>query len=126
MIRRRARNMAMLLSLDEIDRFPHMRDAARAATTFAADKGRDDLDNDLMFQFAIVRALEIIGEAAARLSDATRDAHPEIPWFNIIGMRNRLIHGYFDVDLDIVWRTVEGQLSPLADAFDELIAAATQ
>jgi uncharacterized protein with HEPN domain len=114
------------MRLDEIDRFRHMRDAARAASTFAVGKGRADLDSDLMCQFAIVRALEIIGEAAARLDDATRDAHPEIPWSNMIGMRNRLIHGYFDVDLDIVWRTVEVHLSPLADALDAMIAAATR
>ena len=114
------------MSLDEIDRLRHMRDAARAASTFAAGKGRSDLDNDLMFQFAIVRALEIVGEAAARLEDATRNNHPEFPWSNMIGMRNRLIHGYFDVDPDIGWRTVEIQLSPLADAFDAMIAATTR
>jgi uncharacterized protein with HEPN domain len=111
---------------DEIDRFRHMRDAATAAVNFAAGKGRVDLDNDLMLQFAIVRAIEIIGEAAARLADATRDAHPEIPWSNMIGMRNRLAHGYFDVDLDIVWRTVERHLGPLAAALDTLIAASTE
>jgi uncharacterized protein with HEPN domain len=109
------------MSLDEIDRLRHMRDAAAAALTFAADKKRVDLDGDLMFQFAIVRALEIIGEAAARLADATRDDHPEIPWTNMIGMRNRLVHGYFDVDLDVVWRTVEGHLAPLVLAPDSLI-----
>jgi uncharacterized protein with HEPN domain len=114
------------MSLAENDRLRHMRDAARAASTFAAGKGRADLDNDLMFQFAIVRALEIIGEAAARLADATRETHPEIPWSHMIGMRNRLIHGYFDVDLDIVWRTVEVQLSPLADTLDAMIAATTR
>ena len=114
------------MSLDEIDRLRHMRDAAMAALTLAAGKGRADLDNDLMFQFAVVRAIEIIGEAAARMADATRDAHPEIPWSNMIGMRNRLVHGYFDVDLDVVWKTVDGHLAPLVAALDVLIAAPTE
>ncbi len=100
-----------------------MRDAASVALTFAAGKGRADLETDLMFQFAIVRALEIIGEAAARMPDATRAAHPEIPWANIIGMRNRLIHGYFDVDLDVVWNTVAQHLPPLIVVLDARIAS---
>jgi len=103
-----------------------MRDAASAAVAFATGKGRTDLETDLMFQFAIVRAIEIIGEAAARLTDATRAAHPEIPWSDIIGMRNRLVHGYFDVDLDIVWSTVDVHLFPLLVSLDAWIASTSQ
>ncbi|GAC1475186.1 MAG: DUF86 domain-containing protein [Isosphaeraceae bacterium] len=98
-----------------------MRDAASIAVRFAAGKSREDLESDLMLQFALVRALEIIGEAAARLTEENRAAHPEIPWINIIGMRNRLAHGYFDVDLDIVWRTVSVSLPRLIDNLDTLI-----
>ena len=90
-----------------------MLDAARTALSFAAGRTRDDLSADLMFQFALVRALEIIGEAAARMSEPTRNRHPEIPWTAIVGMRNRLIHGYFDVDLEIVWRTTTNSLPAL-------------
>ena len=111
------------MSPDEIDRLRHMRDAASAAMAFATSKDRADLETDLMFQFAIVRALEIIGEAAARMPDAMRAAHPEIPWANIIGMRNRLVHGYFDVDLDVVWNTVDQHLPPLMVVLDALIAS---
>jgi uncharacterized protein with HEPN domain len=64
------------MSLDEIDRLRHMRDAASAAVAFGTGKRRIDLESDLMFQFAIVRAIEIVGEPAARLTDATRAAHP--------------------------------------------------
>jgi uncharacterized protein with HEPN domain len=86
---------------DEVDRLQHMRDAAVAAMTFSAGKSRASLDFDLMFQFAVIRAIEIIGEAAARLSEVTRASDPQVPWPDIIGMRDRLVHGYFDVDLDV-------------------------
>src|SRR5437763_11184013 len=109
----------------EIDRLRHMRDAATAALTFAAGKDRADLGTDLMFQFAIVRAVEIIGEAAAHLPNAMRAAHPEIPWGNIVGMRNRLVHGYFDVELDSVWETVDVHLPPLIAALDAWISSMT-
>ncbi len=66
---------------DEVDRLRHMRDAAVAAVTFSAGKSRASLDSDLMFQFAVIRAIEIIGEAAARLSDGTRASHPHVPWY---------------------------------------------
>jgi uncharacterized protein with HEPN domain len=67
-------------------RLRHMLDAAQTALTFTAGKTRIDLTRDLMLQFALVRALEIIGEAAARLTEPTRTAHPEIPWGAVIGM----------------------------------------
>jgi uncharacterized protein with HEPN domain len=110
---------------DELDRLLHMRDAAAAAVMFAAGKSRADLETDLMLQFAIVRAVEIIGEAAARLTAATRAANPQVPWSNIIGMRNRLVHGYFDVDLDVVWSTVDAHLAPLIVTLDTMISSAT-
>ena len=102
-------------------RLRHMLDAARAALTFTAGKTRADLTDDLMLQFALVRALEVIGEAAARVSEPTRAAHPEIPWAAIVGMRNRLVHGYFDVDLEIVSRTTTESLPPLIAALESLL-----
>src|ERR1039457_7577925 len=114
------------MTLEGLDRIRHMRDAAATAVAFAAGKARSDLETDLMFQFATVRALEIIGEAAARLPDETRAAHPEIPWSNMIGMRNRLVHGYFDVDLDVVWNTVNRSLPPLIVTLNAWIASALQ
>ena len=98
-----------------------MRDAASTALLFAAGRSREDLESDLMLQFALIRALEIVGEAANRLTEETRSTHPEIPWANIVGMRNRLVHGYFDVDLKILWRTVSEFLPPLLVALDALI-----
>ncbi len=70
---------------------------------------------------AVVRSLEVIGEAANKLPDDVRDRYPEISWQEIIGMRNRLIHEYFGVDLDIVWQTIEEDLEPLENAVKKII-----
>lgn len=66
-----------------------------------------------MLLFAVVRAIEVIGEAASRVSDETRAANPAIPWSAIVGMRNRLVHGYFDIDTEIVWKTATGEIADL-------------
>jgi uncharacterized protein with HEPN domain len=98
-----------------------MRDAAGAALSFVRGKARSDLDTDLMLAFALTRAVEIIGEAATRLPASLRDAHPEIPWSPITGMRNRLVHGYFDVDLDVLWAPVSTDLAPRIAALDVML-----
>lgn len=69
-----------------------------------------------MLVLALVKAIEIIGEAGARVSIEGRDATPDVPWPEIVGMRNRLVHAYFDVDLDVVWTTVRHDLPPLVEA----------
>jgi uncharacterized protein with HEPN domain len=66
---------------------------------------RTRLDTDELLQNAVLHWIEIIGEAARGVSDKVRDAHPEVPWRVITGMRNRVSHGYFDIDLDVVWNT---------------------
>jgi len=66
-----------------------------------------------MLLFAVVRAIEVVGEAAAKVSEETRATAPDIPWSAIVSMRNRLIHGYFDIDADIVWKTATCELPPL-------------
>jgi len=86
---------------------------AQEAVLFASGRSRPDLDTDRQLNLALVRLLEIIGEAAARLSTSTRASHPQIPWSQIVGLRNHLIHGYDTVDFDIVWRIVESDLPPL-------------
>lgn len=94
-------------------RLRHMLDAARAAVGFGHGRTRNDLDRDRQLVFALVKAVEIIGEAAYRVSPATRDETPQLPWDDMIGMRHRLVHAYFDIDLDILWRTVQEDLPPL-------------
>lgn len=90
-----------------------MLDAAEEAVGFVAGKQREDLDSDRMLTLALVRCIEIIGEAGARVSAEGRAEAPDIPWDEIVAMRNRLIHAYFDVNLDIVWQTIEDDLPPL-------------
>jgi uncharacterized protein with HEPN domain len=84
-------------------RLQHMREAAQSAVQFIAGRQRSDLDTDQMLLFALVRAIEIVGEAASKVSEETRAAEPDIPWKAIVGMRNRLIHAYFEIDADILW-----------------------
>lgn len=106
-----ARNESVYLAdiLDAIDR---IRDYTSA--------GREAFEASRLIQDAVIRNLEIIGEAARKVSEAMRQSHPEIPWTEIAGTRNRVIHGYFEVNLDIVWLIVEkdlpvlrGQIAPL-------------
>ncbi len=84
-------------------RIEHMIDAAGSVARFIAGRLRDDIASDEMLRFALVRAIEIFGEAASKVSAETRSAHADIPWQPIVGMRNRLIHAYFDIDADILW-----------------------
>jgi uncharacterized protein with HEPN domain len=106
---------------DDLVRLWHMLDAAREAVSFSAGKSRSDLDTERMLVLSLVKCLEIIGEAASRVSAAYKDRHPEIPWLDIIGMRHRLIHAYYDVNLDIVWRTATDDLLPLIASLEELV-----
>jgi len=101
------------MPLDDLIRIRHMRDAAREALSFTAGKTRSALDSDRMLVLAIIKELEIIGEAASKVSSETRERFAEIPWQDVVGMRNRLIHGYFDVDIDRVWDTVNIDLPEL-------------
>lgn len=109
---------------DDAIRVRHMLDAAREAISFAAGRSRDDLDRDRMLVLAIVKDVEIIGEAASRTTAATRAAHPDVPWTQIIAMRNRLIHAYFDVDLQVVWDTVTVDLPELVRMLEPLVGGA--
>jgi uncharacterized protein with HEPN domain len=90
-----------------------MIEAAETACSFVSGKVRRDLDADRMLVFALVRAIEIVGEAASKVSAKTRDVANDIPWTSIVSMRNRLIHAYFDVDHEVVWRTATEELPQL-------------
>jgi len=102
-------------------RLRHMRDAAAQAIAFVQGRSRGDLDTDLMLSLALVRLIEILGEAAKHLSPELKDAHPEIPWRPITGTRDRLIHGYFNVDHDILWTILQDQLPPLVKTLDSIL-----
>jgi uncharacterized protein with HEPN domain len=98
---------------DDAIRLQHMLDAAHEAIEFAQGRTRVDLNGDRKLVLALVKDIEIIGEAAYQVSQTARDQLPGIPWEDIIGMRHRLVHAYFDINLDILWRTVQDDLPPL-------------
>jgi len=98
---------------DDLTRLHHVLDAAREAEDFIKGKTRDSLDNDRQLALALVKSVEIIGEAASRLTNQCREEQSQIPWSDIVGMRNRLIHAYADINLDILWKTVIDDLPPL-------------
>jgi len=89
---------------------------------FTTGQTRESFSTDKKTIKAVVRSLEVIGEAASKLPQHIRDRYPEISWQEIIGMRNRLIHEYFGVDLDIVWQTIEEDLEPLDKMVKKIIS----
>ena len=99
-------------------RVRHMIDAARDALDFVASRQREDLDTDRMLSLALVKSIEIVGEAGASVSPQGRAEMPDIPWQEMVAMRNRLIHAYFDVNLDVVWETVRNDLPILIPALE--------
>ena len=88
----------------------HMVEASQAALRFMEGRQRGDLQTDQMLLFAVLRAIEVIGEAASRVSEDVRVVNASVPWKAIVGMRNRLIHAYFDVDTEMVWETVQVEI----------------
>jgi uncharacterized protein with HEPN domain len=105
---------------DEI-RLRHMLDAAREALGFVQDRNRADLNSDRQLVLALVKVIEIIGEAAFQTSESTRAQVPEIPWEDIVGMRHRLVHAYFDINLDVLWKTVQGDMAPLISRLEQVL-----
>ena len=101
-----------MLKDDQI-RLRHMLHAAREAVSFSRGRTRKDLETDRQLVLSLVKDIEIVGEAAAQITKSTRMQTPEIPWQEIIAMRNRLVHAYFNVNLDIVWQTVQKDLPML-------------
>ncbi len=104
-------------------RIRHMIEAAQAALDFVRGRERADLDHDRMLLFALVRAVELVGEAASRISPDARARAPDIPWPAIVAMRNRLVHVYFDIDRDILWKTVKVELPDLVRKLERILEA---
>ena len=95
--------------------------AARKAVTFAADLTYAQFERSDLHQNAIFKVLEIVGEAASRISDSTQTAHPEIPWQEIVGLRNRVVHVYFEIDLSLVWQIVREDVPALIVQLERLV-----
>ncbi len=107
----------------DVVRFRHMFDSVAALLTFVKGRKRAHLNNDRLFANAIVRELEVLGEAANRISKKTQRQFPSIPWKQMIGMRNTLIHAYFEVDYDVVWETIKNDLPGLHKRLEEIMFA---
>ena len=105
---------------DDLVRLQHMLDAAREAIAFVQGETRAVLEEDRKLVLALVKDVEIIGEAAYQTSKATRKQLPQIPWDDIIGMRHRLVHAYFAINLDILWHTVQNDLPPLITELEKI------
>jgi uncharacterized protein with HEPN domain len=106
-------------------RLARMLDSAREAVSLVEGKTRRDLEHTRLLQLGLTRLVEIIGEAAARVPKGTRDKLPAIPWADVVVMRNKLIHGYDTVDLDILWDTVRNELPGLIEALEQATDALT-
>ena len=106
--------------LKDRDRLNHMLDAAQKAVSFTQGLNQEKFYQDEKLTFALLHLLEILGEAASKISLEFRKRHSEIPWTKIAGTRNKLAHGYFDVDLDIIWQIVNTQLPTLITQLEKL------
>jgi uncharacterized protein with HEPN domain len=104
----------------------HIRDAAALAVELARDRTRDDLRPNTMLALSLARCLEIMGEAASKVTEETRVGFPRIPFVKMISMRNRLIHAYFDLNLDIVWTTVNDDLPAVIPTLESALRGEDQ
>jgi uncharacterized protein with HEPN domain len=108
---------------DDRVRLRHIADALSAAIRFTEGRSREDLDKDEMLAFALLHAIQVVGEAAAKVSAEFRDQHPQIPWAPITGMRHRLVHAYFDINHDILWTTATESVPELLAQVDGLLSS---
>ncbi len=100
-----------------------MIEAAEACERFVSGRSRADLETDVMLRFAIVRAAEVFGEAASKVSPETRKSAPSIPWREIVAMRNRLIHADFDVDHEVLWKAATEEIPTLLTALRAILSS---
>lgn len=114
----------MPLETPEADRvrLVHMLEAAQQALLFARSRARADLDTDPMLRRALMHCVQEIGEAASKVSTGGRARALQIPWRKITGMRQRLVHVYFDINLDMLWDAIARDLAPLIKALEQALA----
>ena len=99
----------------------HMLDHAREAVEMVRGRSRADLDTDRQLNLALVRLVEVIGEAANRVPEDFRSRHSQVPWRQTVGMRNRMVHGYDVIDFDILWSVLQKDLPPLIEALEKIV-----
>ena len=106
---------------DDKVRLQHMLEHAREAVAMIEGKNRSDLFQQRILELALTRLIEIIGEAATKISPEAQNKYTLIPWREVIGMRNRLVHGYDSIDLNVLWDTIEDDLPPLIEALEKIL-----
>ena len=111
-----------MLRPDDRVRLQHMLDYSREAIALLEGKTRPDLDRERLLQLGLVRLIEIVGEAAARVSGEAQARYPQIPWPQVVSTRNRLIHGYDFVDFDILWQTIKEDLPSLVADLERILS----
>lgn len=94
--------------------------SAKLILSYVEGVRREQFFQDTRLQDSVIRRIEIIGEAVRRLSPEFRERHPEIPWMAMTGMRNRMIHGYDDIDMNIVWNTTQDSIPSLLPIIERL------
>ena len=99
----------------------HMLDTARKAHAKVRERSREEFDADEDLRLAVTHLIQIIGEAAARVSPECRQAHPHVPWREATGMRNRIVHDYLGVDDDVVWHVAHDDLPQLIAALEAIV-----
>jgi uncharacterized protein with HEPN domain len=98
----------------------HIRECIEKIDTFTRLMSQEEFHHNIAIQDAVIRNLEVIGEATKKLSNTFTTNHPEIPWSDMAGMRDRLIHHYFDIDIDVLWKTIEIDLPVLKSLISKL------
>ena len=101
-------------------RLEHILESIDYAIDFAKGMGFEDFKTDMMLQFAIIKNIEIIGEASYKLSNEFREQNHEVPWRKVISLRHILVHGYYQIKLETVWEVVQKDLLPLRDQIQTL------
>ena len=102
-------------------RLEHILEQLNNVESFLNGKSLDDLQKDKILQYAVIKSIEIIGEAAYMLSSEFREAHPEVEWDGIIRMRHVLVHGYYQISVPLVWSIIEDDLPPFRDQIEKLL-----
>jgi uncharacterized protein with HEPN domain len=115
----------MKVQREYLDCLRDIQDALEKIVKFTADLNFDGFARDEKTTFAVIRALEIIGEAARKIPKSIRSSYPDIPWQDMTGMRDKLIHDYFGVDLRVVWKTLQIDLPPLKVIIDQILREKT-
>ena len=108
------------MSPEDKIRIQHITDAIDEALTFTSGVTKDEFSNNRMLILSVIKEIEIIGEASSKITEETKLKYKNVPWKDIVGMRNRLIHGYFDVDIELVWNTVQNHLPQLQSLLKEI------